>query len=95
MLAVLERAGFGAHSGDGPYFFGQALSLVDLALYPWFERWPALAHYRGLPLPAEHTRLQRFRDHFQQLPAAREHANPADFYIQRYAAVAAPQRAVA
>ena len=94
-LSVLERSGFAAYGGEGPYFFGAEPSLVDFALYPWFERWPGLAHYRGFPVPAELTRLQRYREAFAQLPAAREHANSAEFYIQRYAAVAAPQRAVA
>jgi glutathione S-transferase len=94
-LAYLERAGFAEHSGEGPYFFGSAPSLVDFAFYPWFERWIGLEHYRGLYVPAEHTRIARWRQQLRQLQAVRDHENSAEFYIQRYAAVAAPAQRVA
>jgi glutathione S-transferase len=95
-LAHIEGAGFARASADGPFFFGAAPTLVDFALYPWFERWAGLAHYRGFQIPAEHQRLLRWIDAARQLEAVRAHENPADFYVQRYASVAAaPRHAVA
>jgi len=95
LLAYLERDGFGQHSGDGPYFFGTAPSLVDFAIYPWFERWTGLEHYRGLYVPAEHTRIARWRKQVHELQAVREHENTPEFYVQRYASVALPAQKVA
>jgi glutathione S-transferase len=96
ILSHFERAGFGQFSGDGPFFFGAAPSLVDFSIYPWIERWAGLAHYRSFPVPSEHVRISRFIEAAQKLEAVREHFNPAEFYVQRYAAVAAPaQQAVA
>jgi glutathione S-transferase len=94
ILSYLENAGFAQLSGDGPYFLGKAASLVDFAFYPWFERWGGLEHYRGLRVPTAHARLTRWREAIRQLPAVRAHENTTEFYVQRYAAHAAPQPAV-
>jgi glutathione S-transferase len=88
VLGFLERDGLARCSGDGPYFLGDAPSLVDFALYPWFERWSGLEYYRGLRVPSEHARLTRWRDALQQLAAVRAHENPTEFYVERYAALA-------
>lgn len=91
-LAHIEHAGFAQSPGEGPFFFGAGPSLVDFAFYPWFERWAGIAHHRGLQIPTEHTRIARWLEASRKLPAVREHENSADFYVQRYAAVAAPAR---
>jgi glutathione S-transferase len=91
-LAHLEQ-GFEQQSGQGPYFFGAQPSLVDFALYPWFERWAGIAHYRGLAITAEHSRVLRFIEAARQLPAVREHANPSEYYVRRYRSIAEPARA--
>jgi glutathione S-transferase len=93
-LAHLEQNGFGQSAGEGPFFFGAQPSLVDFAFYPWFERWAGLAHHRGLQIPAEHQRIARWIAASRKLEAIREHENTAEFYIQRYAAIAAPPRQV-
>ena len=51
LLLYLEKEGFAARQG-GPYWFGREISLVDLTLYPHFERFCVLAHYRGAQMPA-------------------------------------------
>lgn len=94
-LELLENDLLGKLSKDGPFFFGAHPSLVDFAFYPWFERWAGLVHYRDFSLPSEHKRLARWVDASRKLEAVREHENPADFYIRRYASVAAPQPKVA
>ena len=96
-LHHLEQNGFAQYSGQGPFFFGNEPSLVDFAFYPWFERWAGLTHYRNFPIPAEHVRLRAWIEASRKLDAVREHENPGEFYVQRYAAYAAPhqKRAVA
>lgn len=82
--------GFSQHGHNGPFFFGAEPSLVDFAIYPWFERWSGITHYRGLAISAEHTRILRFIEAARELPAVREHLNPPDYYVERYRAVAEP-----
>lgn len=90
--AYLEREGFARHSGEGPFFFGARPGLVDFALYPWFERWPALEHYRGFALPRDLTRLARWKNEVGKLDAVQAHANSVEYFIERYARYAAPAR---
>lgn len=89
-LQHLERNGFAQHSGQGPFFLGAEPSLVDFAFYPWFERWVGLAQLRNFPVPTEHVRLLRWIAAVRALDATRAHENTAEFYLQRYAAYAAP-----
>ncbi|HTU57620.1 MAG TPA: glutathione S-transferase family protein [Polyangiales bacterium] len=90
-LSFIERG----LAADGPFFLGAEPSLVDLAFYPWFERWPALEQLRSFPLPRELERLHRWVAAVRELPAVREHANAPDYYVQRYRSTIAPRKAVA
>jgi glutathione S-transferase len=91
-LQFIEREGLAKLSTDGPFFLGAAPSLVDFAFYPWFERWPALEHYRGFAIPKELTRLVRWRDAVRALDSVKAHENPAELYIDRYARHVAPKK---
>ncbi|WP_373270773.1 glutathione S-transferase N-terminal domain-containing protein [Nostoc sp. T09] len=88
-LRFIENEGLGKLSSNGPYWFGEAISLVDLTFYPWFERWSAIEHYRGFKLPKEFTRIQRWWDAVSQREAVKAIANSKEFYIERYARFAA------
>jgi len=90
-LLFMEKEGFGQLSETGSYWLGDAVSLVDLSFYPWFERWIALEHYRGAKLPAECNRLREWLNVMQQHPAVRLTARPTEFYIQDYAQYASNQ----
>jgi glutathione S-transferase len=70
--------------GSGPYLFGARLSLADLSLYPWFERLPALEHYRGTMLPDDCSRLKSWFDVMEQTKSARETTNGAEYHIKAY-----------
>jgi len=48
-----------AISEHGPYFGGDKISLVDIAVAPWFERLPAITHYLGYDLPKSYTKVHR------------------------------------
>ena len=70
---------------DGPYWLGPAPSLLDFAYYPFFERLPAWAHYRGLGLPDDCTRIKAWLSTMAEHPSVRAIANPPEYYIERYA----------
>ena len=71
-------------SGEGDYWFGENISLVDLTFYPWFERIPTLEHYRKYTIPAEAILVKRWWSTVSDRPAVKAIANPVDFYIERY-----------
>ena len=83
----MERQGIAA-LGDGPYWMGEAMGLVDLSLYPWFERLPVMAHYRGVHLPEDCKLLRSWAERMSERPSVREIAHPAEFYIRRNAVYA-------
>ncbi len=83
-LLFMEKEGIGKLSDDGSYWFGEFLSLVDLAFYPWFERFGVLEHYRGFVLPSECVRLQLWWEAMNQRSSVRSIANPTQFYIEQY-----------
>ena len=89
-LEFIENEAFGKLSEDGPYWFGESISLVDFTFYPWFERWPALKHYRGLAIPEQFTRLRQWKKALKQRDSVVAIANSKEFYIERYARFATP-----
>ncbi len=84
VFAIMEKEGIGRLGGQGPYWLGGDLSLVDLAYYPWFERWPALEHYRQLALPDEFPRLRRWQEAMLERRAVQEAMEPDQFYLEGY-----------
>jgi glutathione S-transferase len=83
-LLYIEQEGLGKLSGDGPYWFGHSLSLIDLTFYPWFERLPILQPYRNFTLPAEAARLQKWWDTVRDRPSVQGIENSVHFYLERY-----------
>lgn len=88
-LRVAEEEGFGALSGDGPYWLGSEVSLVDLAWFPFFERLPAWTHYRDFTIPSDCPRIAAWAEAMAGRASAREVANDAAYYIEGYARYAA------
>jgi glutathione S-transferase len=67
----------------GPFLLSD-VSLADLELYPWFERWCVLEHYRGLPLPVDNPNVNGWLAALQargSLVALRE---KDEFFIEQY-----------
>jgi len=83
-LLFMEMEGLRKLS-DGPYWFGAAVSLVDLTYYPWFERWPVLEYYRGVALPAECDRLRQWWATMESRSSVEQIANPGTYHIEQYA----------
>jgi len=84
MLEFIEREGL-AQVTDGPYFLGRNPNLADFTFYPFFERWPAIAHYSGLELSDDYPRLEKWLVAMQGRASVQAIANPGDFYIRHYA----------
>jgi glutathione S-transferase len=85
----MENDGMAVLSGDGPYWLGAEISLLDLAYYPFFERLPAWTHYRGIDIPDDCPRLQKWRTAMAEHPAVTEIANSPEYYIEGYKKYAA------
>jgi len=92
VLAYIEREGLAKSSQGGPFFFGARPGLVDFAFYPWFERLPALQHYREFALPKTLTRLHAWQEAVRGLASVKEQASPTEFYVERYARYGAPDK---
>jgi glutathione S-transferase len=95
ILSYVEHEGLAKLSPEGPFFLGKRPSLVDFTFFPWFERWPALDHYRRIPIPAEHARLNRYLSAARELESVRSQQNPLAFYVERYGRQVKPELAAA
>ena len=93
-LLYLDQEGLGKRSGNGPYWLGDTLSLVDISFYPWFERLPVLEHFRQFTLPAETSRLQQWWNVVRDRESVRAAENPTSRYIERFAKILGEPAAV-
>lgn len=93
-LLYIEQEGLGKLSGDGPYWLGERLSLVDISFYPLFERLPVLEHFRKFTLPSETPRLQKWWNAVRDRESVQAVENPVSFYIERFAKILGESSAV-
>lgn len=97
LVAALQHleTGLARTSDSGPYWLGSEPSLIDLTFYPWFERWPALEHHRGVSIPQSLERLARWRAALSERASVRAIENPTSFYVERYARYVQPVKQAA
>lgn len=69
---------------DGPFWLGEKLSLVDLTFYPHLERFVALKHFRGIDIPADHSRLTAWLEMMKQHPTSAKVARTRQEYIDSW-----------
>ncbi|MDZ7959221.1 MAG: glutathione S-transferase family protein [Aulosira sp. DedQUE10] len=93
-LLYIEQEGLGKLSGNGPYWLGDKISLVDISFYPWFERLPLLEHFRKFSLPSETPRIQQWWNTLRDRESIRAVENPTSFYLERFAKVLGEPTAV-
>ncbi|OUL21464.1 glutathione S-transferase [Nostoc sp. T09] len=93
-LLYIEQEGLGKLSGNGPYWLGDKVSLVDISFYPWFERLPVLEHFRKFTLPSETPRIQKWWNTLRDRESIRAVENPVNFYIERFTKVLGEPTAV-
>ena len=82
-LKFMEHEGL-RKLGDGPYWMGEQLTLVDFAYYPFFERFCVVEHYRNFHIPEECTRLKAWVEAMRFRPSVKEIENSPEYYIKRY-----------
>lgn len=87
-LIFIEHEGLAKLSGIGPYWLGQRVSLLDFAWYPFFERLPAWAHYRGFSVPDDCHRLKAWISAMSERKSVLQIANDTAYYISHYAGYA-------
>lgn len=81
--------------GQGPFWFGDKISLTDINNYPFFERFVTNEYYRQAKIPEDCTRVKRWIEAMRQHPSVQVTSNPPEFYIERYKRYADGTRVVA
>lgn len=83
-LSFMDREGLSPADRGQPYWMGQTIGLVDIAFYPFFERFVAVEVYRGVEIPAGlkhlHAWLQTMREH----PSVQAITKPRAHYIDYF-----------
>jgi len=70
--------------GSDPFWLGSEVSLVDIAYWPFFERLPAVTHYRGVGIPERCTRLKAWAEAMEARDSVQSTMHQPDYYIQSY-----------
>ena len=78
-----------AGPSSGPYLLGDQVSLLDLAIFPFIDRYTAvLKHYRDVDLlPSDDPRFDRFRTAFEavkQRPAFQATSQTPEYYVAAF-----------
>lgn len=45
---------------EGAYLLGESISLADVLIYPWFERWVIVEHFFGYSIPEKCSKIHRW-----------------------------------
>ncbi|MYJ52066.1 MAG: glutathione S-transferase family protein [Gammaproteobacteria bacterium] len=69
---------------EGPFWFGKEVSLVDLALYPHFERLVVLETYRNIAIPPACARLGEWYAAMKERDSARQTAHDDAYHLKAY-----------
>jgi glutathione S-transferase len=93
-LRYMENEGL-AKLGANPYWMGDSVSIVDVAFWPWFERFVAMTEYRGVTIPDDCPRLNAWIAAMRERPAVKRAANPPEFFLNSYARYADDKAAAA
>ena len=86
-LRRLEQAGFPGCE-MGPFWFGSKVSLVDIAMYPHFERFNVLKHYRDIEIPDNCVKIHAWFQAMKALPSVQQTEKGGDYHIKSYATYA-------
>jgi glutathione S-transferase len=89
-LVFMENEGLAKTSGNGPYWFGDRVSLVDITYFPLFQRFCATEHYRGFEIPAECKRVRGLIAAMGERESVKSTSLPPEELIKHYARYAQP-----
>ena len=48
------------NSIEGSFLLGEQISLADVLIYPWFERWVILEHFFGVSSPKKYPNVSQW-----------------------------------
>jgi glutathione S-transferase len=82
-LLMMEHEGLGK-LGDGSYWLGDDISLVDLTVLPHMQRLGVLAHYRDFQTPEECVLLKGWLQLMSQRPSVMEGSASLDVLIENW-----------
>ena len=82
-MEFFENQGF-AQKWKGPYWFDDHLTLVDLTLYPHFERIAVLENYRNVGIPPSCPKLSDWLAAMKNRPSAVATAHDDQYHIAAY-----------
>jgi len=82
-LKFMETEALSKRKGS-PFWLGDAYSMVDIALYPHFERIAVLETYRGISIPDECGGLREWFAAVSERPCVKKTAHDADYHIDAY-----------
>lgn len=79
----IENEGF-RKLGDGPYFMGNTLTLIDLQFMPFMERFPCYEEIWGATIPEECTRIKTWMETMSNHESHKATKSTHEFHMQRY-----------
>ncbi|MEX2298348.1 MAG: glutathione S-transferase family protein [Dongiaceae bacterium] len=83
-LQFIETVGLAHLSQTNRYWMGEDVSLVDLAFYPFFERFVSVEIYRDVAIPDDHQRLHGWLGAMRERHSVRKLAQPREYYIEYF-----------
>lgn len=86
-LHNIETNGFSIFSGDGPFWFGDKMSLVDINFYTFFERMPMVEKKVGITLGA-YPKTLRWYQAMCERESVKTTARTGQQHIDSFAALA-------
>ncbi len=92
-LLFVENEGLAKTAGEGPFWFGSSVSLVDVTYFPLFQRMCATEHYRGFKIPDACQRIHKLIEAMRKRPSVAETSLPDEVLIKHYARYAKPAQA--
>ncbi len=45
---------------EGTFLVGENITLADVMIYPWFQRWVIIEHFFDFPLPVKYVKIQKW-----------------------------------
>jgi glutathione S-transferase len=83
-LRFIETTALTRANAAEPYWMGQAVTLVDYAFYPFFERFVSVEIYRGVTISADLERVHAWLKTMQKRDAVRQLARSRDYYVEYF-----------
>jgi glutathione S-transferase len=70
---------------EGDFFLGSQISLIDIMIYPWFERWIIIEHYFEVQISNEYKQIKSWLKRMNERKSIVEtkKLTNSEYYISR------------